>query len=213
MKRSKTINLAAMRKNDDDNTSNSRLAPLVRPLAKPLAIAVAAASISGCTSREEVKVVGSVSECTQTTTLNESQCEQAFRDALVEAEKTSPKYSTERTCESEFGSGGCRQTTGGFFMPMMAGFMVGQMLNGSGNYYGHNPVFRYSRPYSSWDNKYMTSDGTVVGRPGKGSYKVPKSATKPKPKVVKTVSRGGFGSSASAKSSWGGGKSSKGWGG
>ncbi len=60
----------------------------------------------------------------------------------------------------------------------------------------------------------MTADGQVVGKAGRTStYKVSKSSLKPKPVVTKTVSRGGFGSVASAKSSWGGGKRSGSWGG
>jgi uncharacterized protein YgiB involved in biofilm formation len=58
----------------------------------------------------------------------------------------------------------------------------------------------------------MTADGTVIGKAGQSTYRVNKSAMKAKPTATRTISRGGFGAMASAKSSWGRGKTG-GWGG
>jgi len=74
------------------------------------------------------------------------------------------------------------------------------MYRGSGNY----------------RNKIMTSDGFVVGSPGQRNYKMPREALAPKPAVTRTISRGGFGAKASAKSNWGSSRasgSSRSWGG
>jgi uncharacterized protein YgiB involved in biofilm formation len=97
----------------------------------------------------------------------------------------------------------------------MAGFLINELLfDRDRRYYGghYNPVYRYYRPYSQHHNLMMMADGTSLGKYGKRSYKVGKSATKKKPAITRTVSRGGFGSVASAKSSWGKSKS-KSWGG
>ncbi|MFV8783748.1 DUF1190 domain-containing protein [Microbulbifer sp. SA54] len=196
IKRTRTINLEQMRKATSRNF-----------VLRPVALGIVAA-LMGCASKEEVKVVASVEDCVDNTELNREQCEAAYQQALKEAERTGPKYDARHLCEAEFGN--CRES-GGFWLPLMTGFMVGQMLDRDRHYY-YNPVYRYSNPYSSHYDRLMTADGNVVGRSGKTSYTVPKSVTKPKPTVTKTVSRGGFGAVASAKSSWGGGRSG-GWGG
>lgn len=199
MKRTKHIDLTHMRK-----ATGSRF------VLRPLVIGVAAALV-GCGSKEEVKVVSSVQDCVDNTQLDESQCEAAYQRALQDAERTGPKYTSRQRCEGEFNS--CQRTGSGVWMPLMAGFMVGSILNDRNRSYGsYNPVYHYSRPFSNYNDRLMTADGTVIGRYGKPSYTVDSSVTKPKPTVTKTVSRGGFGSVASAKSSWGGGRS-RGWGG
>ncbi|TFG46877.1 MAG: DUF1190 domain-containing protein [Dehalococcoidia bacterium] len=199
MKRTKHINLDMMRKGSEKGF-----------LQRPLAI-IAITTLTACGSQEEVQVVNSVEECASKTELNLAECEAAYEQAQAEAERTGPKYSSTAQCEEEFGRGQCGQSrSGGFFMPMMTGFMVGQMLSGSSRSY--NPVYRYNRPNSSMHNRIMTADGKVIGKPGQRSYRVNKSTMKSKPTATRTVSRGGFGAVASAKSSWGGGRSS-GWGG
>lgn len=201
MKRSQQINLDRMRK---VKTS--------RPLLRPLALAVASITLAACSDQEEqVKVVTSVDDCTDNTSLTREQCEVAYKQAIVEAVRTGPRYDSQSQCEAEFGYNQCIQPQpGSFFMPFIAGFMVSNLLNG-GNY-GYNPVYYYRNSSSSYRNRLMTADGSVIGRPGQSTYSVSKSALQPKPSVTRTVSRGGFGSTASAKSSWGGGKYS-GWGG
>ena len=203
MKRTKSIDLSFMRK----STHRFSL--------RPLAIGVAAI-VAGCSSNtEEVLIVSSVDDCVDKTRMTLEQCQVAYQQAVREAERTGPKYNRERDCEAEFGTGLCRSTSSGFFMPFMTGFLVSSAIDSfTDRRYHYNPVFTYDRPYSNYHNRIMTADGTIIGRSGYSSYKVPKKTiAKKMPKVTKTVSRGGFGSVASAKSSWGGGKSSRSWGG
>ncbi|MFH0782875.1 MAG: DUF1190 domain-containing protein [Pseudomonadota bacterium] len=204
MKRTKHIDLNMMRKVSEKK----------RPFLNPLAIGIAIVTLTSCSSQEAVKVVNSPEECVKTSGLTLVECQAAYQKAQAEAERTGPKYKSTSECESEFGSGRCTQSrSGGYFMPMMTGFIMGRMLSG-GNYggSGYNPVYQYNGPNSAQHNKIMTADGTIIGKPGQNSYRVDNSTLKTKPSVTRTVSRGGFGATASAKSSWGGGKSS-GWGG
>ena len=207
MKRTKQIDLAAMRKTPK------------RFLLKPLTLGVATV-LAGCSSNEEeVRIVGSVDECAQTTSLTQEQCEVAYQQALTEAAQTGPRYSSMGNCEAEFGASRCG-STGSFFTPFMTGFLVSEIIDEIGDFRErrYNPVYTYNRPFSSYNNRVMLADGTVIGSKGRGKYTVPKSAvTQKMPKVTRTVSRGGFGSVAAAKSSWGGnsgrsGRSSS-WGG
>lgn len=202
MKRTKNIDLSQMRK----ATSPFSL--------KPLALGVMAV-LAGCSpQQEEAKLVSSVADCTANTPMSEQECEAAYQKALIEAERTGPKYSQQSQCEAEFGYNQCNRTSSGFFTPFMTGFLVSSAINQFSNRH-YNPVFAYNNSNSRYRNQLMTADGTVIGRNGGRSYNVSKETlNKPMPAATRTVSRGGFGAVASAKSSWGGGKSrSGGWGG
>jgi uncharacterized protein YgiB involved in biofilm formation len=197
MKRSKNIQLDMMRKGSGQFSA-----------LRPIVTAIAAVTLSACSSQEEAVVVSSVEECSTKTTLSRADCEAAYKKAQVEAARTGPKYSNARNCEAEFGPGQCRQERGGVFMPFMAGFLVSQVMSNS-----YNPVYRYNNRLSSNYNRIMTADGGIIGTAGKSSYRVDSGNLKPKPRTTRTISRGGFGSIASAKSSWGGGRWGGGWGG
>ena len=96
-------------------------------------------------------------------------------------------------------------------MPFMAGFMVSQLL--SPRPYYSQPIYTSYSPYSPFRSKWVTADGYVFdGDIRKRNYKVSPSVYKPKPTVTRTVSRGGFGSSVRAKSSWGSSSRSGSWG-
>jgi uncharacterized protein YgiB involved in biofilm formation len=179
-------------------------------LMSPIALGVSMALLSGCSDQEEAIMVDSVADCTSKTSLTQQQCEAAYQSAETEAARTGPKYATQAMCAAEFGYQQCHQNSSGFFTPFMTGFLVSQVMNSS-SYFA--PVYRYNRPYSNYHNKIMTADGYVLGDSSSGRYKVSSAQMKPKPTVTKTVSRGGFGSTASAKSSWGGGSKSGSWGG
>lgn len=197
MKRSKHIDLALMRK----STS---------PLLKTLAISVAAGSLAGCDNSEEVEVVTSILDCVDDTVMGVEQCRSAYQNALAESERIGPKYQTEQSCESEFGNGQCERNMLGSYTPIMVGYLFANSLwdRNQDRYEGsYNPVYRYFRPFSHLHNKLVTADGQIVGEQDDGKFKVKRKALKKKPKVTKTVSRGGFGAKArstSSRSSWGG---------
>lgn len=199
MKRTQHIDLSRLRK-------TTHFLPV-----KPLVIAIAAV-LAGCSPKqEEVRFVTSVSDCATNSGLSMAECEVAYKKALDEAKRTGPKYNNRYECETEFGDNRCQRSSSGFFTPFMTGFLVSSVINNIGNRY--NPVYSYANPYSNHRDRLMLSDGTVVGRTGSRTYSVPQgTSTKKMPTARKTVSRGGFGSAASAKSTWGS-KRSGGWGG
>lgn len=182
---------------------------------KPLSIAVAVFSLASCGSKkEDVVFVTDVQDCINKTRMSSEECRAAYENALVESQKTAPKYSRLPECEVEFGRDQCvRDSSSGFFMPLMAGFLVGNMLSqrNRDDGYTYNPAYYYRYPGRDYD-KVITADGKVLGPRGNTSYKAQRSVLKPKPATYTTVKRGGFGSSAAAKSSWGGGKAGGSWG-
>ncbi len=201
MKRSSNINIFRMKK--------SRSTFLLRPLYLGVV-----ASLAACGSNtQEAKVIKNPEQCVEETTLTIQECEVAYKKALEESERVAPKYSNQRECEAEFGYRNCgQQTSSGFFMPLMTGFLLSELLNSGRRHY--NPVYTYRGSRSNYRDRIMTSNGSILSRNGRGTFHVSKDTlTKKAPTVKKTISRGGFGSKASAKSSWGGGGSSRGWGG
>lgn len=205
MKRSKRINIEAMRK-----------APVLRP--SVLAVSVALV-LSGCSSQEPATVYQSVEQCTAENPGHEMDCELAYEKALAEAERTGPRYRTRSDCESEFSANQCIQSSsGGWFMPAMAGFLIGRSFYSQPGYVP-TPIYTSSSYRSRVAGGWYGADGTYYGSSSNRHTRVSPDTFKPKPAVTRTMSRGGFGSKAAAKSSWSSSRSSssrsgsRGWGG
>jgi uncharacterized protein YgiB involved in biofilm formation len=82
-------------------------------------------------------VYTSVQECQQKYPDFAAQCEADYKQAVALHPQVAPKYQTQQECEADFGAQRCevapqRQyggSGGGFFMPMMMGYMASQMFN------------------------------------------------------------------------------------
>lgn len=200
-KRTKQINLRQMRK---------------AFALKPLAVGIAGVFVTACADDlQDAQIYTSLDECKRDFPDAIERCEAAYETAVEEASRTSPRFGSEYDCEYEFGANQCRYVetnNGSFFMPFMAGFMVSQLL--SPKRYYSQPLYTSYSPYSSFRSRWVTADGNVFdGDIRKRNYRVRPDVYKPKPTVTRTMSRGGFGSSVRAKSSWGSSSRSGGWGG
>ncbi|MCV2886068.1 DUF1190 domain-containing protein [Aestuariibacter sp. AA17] len=199
-KRSASINLHRMRK---------QFTP------RPLALGVASLFLAACSdNREDVIIYKTLEDCTDDNPNRVQACTLAYEEALEEARKTGPKYANMQTCEYDFGPRQCEYVDnngGSFFMPLMAGYMLGNLL--SPNRYYSQPLFTSYSPYSPYRYRYIMADGYDIGDLSKKRTKVKPGAFKPKPEIKKTMSRGGFGSTVRAKSSWGSSSRKSGWGG
>ena len=133
-------------------------------------------------------------------------CEKAYADAVQAQYREGPRYSTLGDCQAQFGYDQChpvQTASGSWFMPALAGFMIGRSFN-SNHYYNDNdrrygpayggygaPLYRARGDRAEW----RTADGERFGAGARGP-----SA----PSVGGTLSRGGFGRSSAARGSWGG---------
>ena len=133
-------------------------------------LTLSAAGLAGCERHEEQpKVYSSVAECKAE---HPGQaCDAAWQASVGEHDQTAPRYTQKQECEQQYGVGHCETHQGGFFMPMMAGFMIGQMMNGGGygnRYVGH-PVFfapggGYRTPaFSAGESMFTRSGMTTRG--------------------------------------------------
>ncbi|MGF1724347.1 DUF1190 family protein [Photobacterium nomapromontoriensis] len=207
MKRSKHVVLASMRKN-------------WRPVSMvPVTVVLASTALSGCSEpTKSASIYKGLNDCINDNPSYAEECRSAYQLALQDAARTSPKYKTRADCEMEFGIDSCTQAQGNnWFMPAMAGFMFARMINSHNGYYSQ-PMFNSSYPSSRYYGHWITADGYDYGRSGysKTKVRVTKDQMKAKPTINRTISRGGFGSTVSAKSSWSSSRSSSsksGWGG
>jgi uncharacterized protein YgiB involved in biofilm formation len=170
--------------------------------------AIAAASIALVGCDEEVLVVSTVEECVAKSTLSEKECQDAYQQAATESKTTAPQYPDKAACEAEFGVGECQGggETSPQYYPVMDGFMIlADMANSMAGHY--NPIFVYRGPEIGLRGHYMTATGVSLGNPGLRSYRVSTSSIGAQPRATTTTSRGGFGSTAMARSSFHGGSS------
>lgn len=181
--------------------------------ATPAVTVAAIVLVSGCSDNaKEMNIYSSAADCINDNPQYAEQCRAAYQDSLEDAASTAPKYKTRADCILEFGEEMCvKSPQNNWFMPAMAGFMFGQMMNNRS--YQQQPVFTSTNPRSRNYGGWTSSDGYSYGKQSATSkVYVPTQQLKKKPAVTRTISRGGFGSKAAAKSSWSR-SSSKSWGG
>ncbi|OCX66951.1 hypothetical protein BFP70_03780 [Thioclava sp. SK-1] len=143
---------------------------------------------------------------------------EACRTAFAEAEQlhveSAPRYDSLQVCEEEHGAGACgsesQATQGGgsgsIFMPLLAGYLIGNMLGGNRGMSAAQPLYRTP------DGKFTNATGASTYSTNKGRAKLGSSmfakppTTMGKPPMTKAsvASRGGFGSAGTARSSFGG---------
>ncbi|CEO41766.1 DUF1190 domain-containing protein [Photobacterium kishitanii] len=176
----------------------------------PITIVALGATIvlAGCKDNETLAQTqyDSLQDCINADSSNPKQVEMCAT-AYQQAVDAAPKFDSESDCQSS-GTDNCRQIQGSnntsYWVPALAGFIVGRMMD-NGRQYSSQPIYYPSSKRNSdmgqWtQGRYKESTSQNY----KSKYK------NEKPAVSRTISRGGFGSKASAKSSWGG---SRGWGG
>ncbi|PIJ49481.1 hypothetical protein BL250_12925 [Erwinia sp. OLTSP20] len=187
MKRTRTINYAAFRK----SWSARHLTPV--------ALAISAVfMLAGCEQSDEtVSMYQNADDCSKANPGQSEQCKTSYNNALKEAEKTAPKYASREDCVAEFGEGQCQPASqasaggGSFWMPLMAGYMMGRMMGGG---YAQQPLFTSRNPASPANGKFVDATGRSYGSATSGrTTSVAKSALTPKPPTTTTVTRGGFG--------------------
>ncbi|SIS51129.1 DUF1190 domain-containing protein [Phaeovulum vinaykumarii] len=133
-------------------------------------------------------------------------CRQGFAAAETLNAETAPRYDSQEVCEAQYGEGNCvteAQATGGgsggIFMPLLAGFLLGNMLGG-GRGIGAQPLHRTA------DGRFTNPAGTATyanntgkGKLASGAFaKGPTTLGKPPMTKASAMSRGGFGASATS---------------
>ncbi|NIG62830.1 MAG: DUF1190 family protein [Serratia symbiotica] len=203
MKRTKSINQEMFRK-------SWRSYPMA-----PLALAISAVFIlAGCENSDKtVAMYQNADDCSRSNPSMREQCTTTHHKALKEAEKTAPKYATREECVAKFGDAQCTQTpvqagvvaesqsSGSVWMPLMASYMMGRMMGGTG--FAQQPLFTSQNAASPANGKFADATGKSysVAIAGERTTTVPTTAMAPKPAVTHTITRGGFGKTVAKQNS------------
>lgn len=151
--------------------------------------------LTACSEPEPAAAVmptyASVDECIKAGIFTPQACETSQQAALATHKEAGPRFASQQDCAQEFGAANCQQVqtaSGSWFMPAMAGFMIGQALADRDGYYGYRgyrgrPLYRDRYSTDTW----RTADNRAVSKNNKAI----------------TNTRGGFGSRAAARGSWG----------
>lgn len=187
----------------------------------------AALTLTACDESVEVGVFESVEQC-QIMGYSQSACETAIQAATREHLQSAPRYASKADCEAEFGRceapaqaagdappvagqnpaqtpGQVAQNQGGgfgsFFMPMMAGYMIGNMMGNRGAM--AQPLYRpVGETARTAGGGLFAGNGTRVAG-GAGLTRMPEStlsAARAPAATTSTMSRGGFGARANSVS-------------
>ena len=169
--------------------------------------------LAGCgEEREQALVYESPSECAAASFNTPEQCKADYDAAKALHPQVAPKYISKEECETDFGSGNCetapQQTTSGssVFMPMMMGYLMGQMMNRSA------APQNFQQPAAAGASKVPTQP-LYKSRDDRGTFRTATNAPvaggigpislKPsqvQPQAGQLVRRGGFGSQAVKRS-------------
>ncbi|MEO5337375.1 MAG: DUF1190 domain-containing protein [Magnetospirillum sp. WYHS-4] len=148
-------------------------------------------------------IYGSVEECVADGK-DEAVCRQSFADAQKAHQAAAPHHKNQASCEEVYGVGKCvpAQSGGGWFMPALAGFMMGKMMGGGSQMAAATPVYRDRYGYSYTGGRPLPDiapkreEQRTGGYSGSGTgWSGGKAAASP------TVQRGGFGSTGRSLSS------------
>lgn len=187
-----------------------------------LMVPTATILLAGCgEERETALVYADPSECASNGFNSAEQCQADYDEAKSLHPLTAPKFEAKADCEAEFGEGKCEpapqaaSTGGSFFMPMMMGYMMGQMMNRgaapqnfqqnsgqpAGGANGRNirtqPLYKGRDDY----NNFRTSNNVKLD---KGIGPIQLKPSQVQPQFGQVVKRGGFGGQAAARSGYSG---------
>ncbi|MHA6323634.1 DUF1190 domain-containing protein [Roseivivax sp. CAU 1753] len=140
-------------------------------------------------------------------------CETNFAQAEALHVEAAPRYDSLAVCEEQHGEGACgteagemQGGSGSIFMPLLAGYLIGNMLGGRAGMAAAQPLYKTS------DGRFSNAAGTSAYSSNRGAAKLGTSQfTRPTATVGKApmtrataASRGGFGKSGAGRTGFGG---------
>ncbi len=181
-------------------------------------IGATAFTLAGCRDEQvDAQAFPDLASCTNQATqggmFSAQDCETAISDANALHVEAAPRYDSQAVCEEQHGVGACGSEaeasqggSGSIFMPLMAGYLIGNMLGG-----GRQGMSASQPLYKTSDGKFTNAARSSTFSANRGSTKMSTSQfTRPATTAGKAPmsratasSRGGFGKSA-GRGSFGG---------
>lgn len=141
------------------------------------------------------------------------ECDAAFAEAAALHVEAAPRYDSLTVCEEQHGAGACGSEatatqggSGGIFMPLMMGYLIGNMLGGRAGAKASQPL--YKAPNGQYTNAARSStfsSNSGATKLGTSQFARP-AATVGKPPMTSATasSRGGFGKAGAGRTGLGG---------
>ncbi|MGY9046166.1 hypothetical protein P775_09125 [Puniceibacterium antarcticum] len=142
------------------------------------------------------------------------ECDQAFAEAEMLHVESAPRYDSLQVCEEQHGEGACGTEeqqvsnggSGSIFMPLLAGYLIGNMLGGRGGLAAAQPLYRNGTggyTDAARSNSYSSNAGKA--KLGTSMFNKPTPTVgKPPMSRATAMSRGGFGSAGGSRGGFGG---------
>tara|TARA_R110000744_G_scaffold117784_1_gene220210 strand:- start:178 stop:759 length:582 start_codon:yes stop_codon:yes gene_type:complete len=140
-------------------------------------------------------------------------CETSFAQAEALHVEAAPRYDSIAVCEEQHGEGACgteasatQGGSGSIFMPLLAGYLIGNMLGGKAGMSASQPL------YKNADGRYTNAARTSTFSSNQGAAKLNTSQfVRPTSTIGKTpmtrataATRGGFGKAGGSRTGFGG---------
>lgn len=140
-------------------------------------------------------------------------CEAAVEEAQTLHVESAPRYDSVEVCEEQHGEGACGSEaeaanggSGSIFMPLLAGYLIGNMLGGRSGLAGSQPL------YKTADGRFSNATGASTYSANSGRTQLNASSfTRPQATVgrapmtqASVASRGGFGKTGGFRGGFGG---------
>jgi uncharacterized protein YgiB involved in biofilm formation len=176
-------------------------------------LGAAAFGLAACQSEEQTDAAAfpDVESCmaaaAQSGWFTREDCDATFAEAKALHEETAPRYESRELCEQEHGAGACGGDTvagsgggGGIFMPLLAGYLIGQALGG-GRAMAQPVVPKAGGGFATPSGGTQLSRLNTTGKMATGAFaKAPTTVGQPPMSRAAVANRGGFGGSAATRS-------------
>lgn len=140
-------------------------------------------------------------------------CESAFDQAQTLHVESAPRYDSLAVCEEQHGEGACgteatatQGGSGGIFMPLLAGYLIGNMLAGRQGMSAAQPLYKTSNGrYTDAARTSTFSSNSGSARLNTSQFTRPATTAGTTPMTRATAnSRGGFGAAGGTRTGFGG---------
>lgn len=168
-----------------------------------IALSIAATGCAPAEPNAEVYSFSNTEECMESGSFSRSECEAQIQEAIAKHNVIAPQFASIEECEKEYGKNSCsppqsQAQDSGYFVPMMMGFMMARMMDGSGLSSGATqPLYQNSSQRGT--NNFTTANGRAMSK----GMTTANTRTVRAPTRATNVSRGGMGSSARGTSGGG----------
>jgi uncharacterized protein YgiB involved in biofilm formation len=211
----------------------------MRKLRTLLLASAALASLSACDDKNDVasEFIRDEAQCSAQN--DPSACRQALADARDAHKRAAPAFANQTACEERFGAANCqevkdaapsaaqlaagsgetveaaqqqvRQAGGSWFMPVLAGYMMGRLAGGglmAQPLYrdANNRAYSGTRPMGRFDDRLMPPPRPAAGQTAavpRGPQQTAGAPVQERRAAAAPVERGGFGRTAGGRASGG----------